>query len=702
MTEGIHKGKEAFKIEANELLDELETALLELEDAPTDSELIGRIFRSMHTIKGSGAMFGFEDIASFTHEVEAVFDSVRHKELLVTPKLIELGLSSHDQIRSMLVAYEGKGTVDENKKQEIIGALRELSSTQKKIEIPNQSRDGIITGSNITNEFVTYRICFIPDSDFFLGNNPFPLLNELRDFGDCSVISHFEGIPDLEELKAEVCYTFWDIILSTEKSIEDIKDVFLFVDNCCELKIEIIDEDIGLSRDDDYKKLGEILIERGDLSSEELDKVLNQQKHLGEILAESGLVDSTEIQSALAEQKQVSEVREKRQEKQSSATIRVPSDKLDNLVNLVGELVTLKAHISQVAQSKDDPDILEISERIERLTAELRDNTMGLRMLQIGSMFSKFKRLVRDLSNDLGKEIIMKTAGEETELDKTIIEQLNDPLVHIIRNSIDHGIELPDDREKKGKPRQGIVHLSAEHSGAHILIKITDDGKGLDRERILNKALDLGLIEPKTKLSDEECFSLIFEPGFSTVKEVTNISGRGVGMDVVKKNIDALRGAIEVSSQKDFGTTFTLKLPLTLAMIDGLLIQVGESFYVFPLSMVDECVALRKEDSMDLHGQPMIKVRDEFLPYIYLREKFKSKGTEAPLVEQIVISQIAGKRIGFAIDAVIGEYQTVIKPLGEVLNGKGKANFSGATILGDGTVALILNINELANNINLK
>jgi two-component system chemotaxis sensor kinase CheA len=510
--------------------------------------------------------------------------------------------------------------------------------------------------------------------------------------GRCQVTAQLDDIPAIESFDPETCKTYWDIILTTRESKNAINDVFIFVEDACELHIDMIDEAHDIDETDEYKKLGEILVEKGDIERQELKTVLSQHKKMGEILLEAGVVDAGHIESALVEQQRVKEVREERQKAEAVKSIRVTSEKLDSLVDLVGELVTVQARLSQTSVKAGDAQLMMIAEEVERLTWELRDSTMSIRMLPIGSTFSKFKRLVRDLSNDLGKEVALTTEGEETELDKTVIERLNDPLVHIIRNSIDHGIEMPDERQAAGKRREGTVHLSATHSGASVLIKITDDGKGLDQEAIVEKAIKNGIIAPDAVLTEKEIFALIFEPGFSTAKKITGVSGRGVGMDVVKRNIDALRGAVEVKSEKGRGSTITLKLPLTLAIIDGLLVKVGADIFVIPLSVVEGCVELKREDIQDAHGRHTRVVRGELVPYVKLRECFQIQG-EALDIEQIVITDVENSRVGFVVDYVIGEHQTVIKTLGRVY--KEVEGVSGATILGDGTVALILDIPRL-------
>jgi len=511
--------------------------------------------------------------------------------------------------------------------------------------------------------------------------------------GECYIGAQLEHIPVLEELNPQHCYLYWDMVLNTTRDINQIRDVFIFVEDQAEIKIDLIDQaDPDNPEETEYKRLGEILMERGDLDSDDLCKALKKQKPLGEVLVEQEIVDQGVVDSALAEQKQVRDIREKRQMESAGSSIRVAADKLDDLVDLVGELVTVQARLSQAAFSRQDAELLSIAEAVERMTAELRDNTMSIRMLPIGTTFSKFKRVVRDLSNDLGKEVNLTTEGGETELDKTVIEQLNDPLMHIIRNCVDHAIELPEVRRKLGKPSAGTVLLSAAHSGANVLIRIQDDGAGLDTDAIRAKAIEKGLIPHDAEPAKKELYHMIFQPGFSTAKKVTGVSGRGVGMDVVKRGIENLRGAIEIESEKGKGTAITLKLPLTLAIIDGLMVDVADDFYILPLSAVEGCIELTRADVAKDKGRHMINVRDRIVPYLRLREIFTMTG-QTPEIEQIVIAEVNGERMGFVVDHVRGQHQTVIKNLGKMY--QNIRGVSGATILGDGTVALILDLPQL-------
>ncbi len=696
--------RQAFKEEAYELLGELETALLELERSPDDADLIGRVFRAMHTIKGSGAMFGFDRISMFTHNVENVYDRIRNGKMSVTKHLIDLTLSACDEIRKML-DETGAGASEDNVVTDALSRsfkeiLQIADSGAASNDIPSPdatfTRGGGApdTGEPADHE-ATWRIRFRPKPGIFItGSNPVLLLNELRDLGICNVLANTDAIPFLDDVDPEACYTSWDIILTTTRDINAIRDVFIFVEDDCDLTIEKIDDGMQSDAEVDYKKLGEILVERGDLSAEKLKEVLSAQKKIGSVLVDSGAVSPDQVQAALVEQQHIRTVRHKRQTVEATASIRVPAEKLDSMVNMVGELVTVQSRLSQISAKFNDLSLIQVSEEVERLTAGLRENTMSIRMLPIGvACFQRFQRLVRDLSAELGKDIILKTDGAETELDKTVIEKLNDPLIHIIRNSIDHGIETPEVRKSSGKSAQGVVHLSAEHSGANVFIRVSDDGAGLDTDTIRAKAVEKGLIAADTMLSEKETFALTLAPGFSTAKAVTSVSGRGVGMDVVKKNIDALQGSIEIESQRGIGTTITLKLPLTMAIIDGLLVRINDTHYIMPLAAIEECVELTREDVARAHGKHMASIRDEIVPYIRLREMFAHSG-DTPAIEQIVTARIDGARMGFVVDQVIGQHQTVIKSMSRIY--RDIEHVSGATILGDGNVALILDLPKLA------
>lgn len=689
--------KETYRNEARELLADLEESLLVLETAPEDAETVGRVFRALHTLKGSGGMAGFDVLAAFTHEIETIFERVRNGSMEVTRQLIDLTLASVDRIRAMAEDQSAEEDPEEEAaRRSLVSRFRALlpeAAGAGPVNAPDRSAPS--TGAAEANRGTpsTFRIRFTPRENLFAtGTNPLMLIEELRELGECRAIAHTDRVPPIESLDPEKCLTRWDVILTTTRDSNAIRDVFLFVEDDCDLAIERIDGPGFEGEDEEYKRIGEILMERGFIGRKDLDRVASGRQRLGDLLVEAGLVLPSQVEAALAEQQQVREARRRACRTEQGSSIRVPAEKLDALVNLVGELVTVQARLGQIAAVPGaGAELIAIAEEVSRLTDELRSTTMNIRMLPIGTLFGTFTRVVRDLALELGKDVRLVTEGAETELDKTVIERLHDPLVHLIRNSVDHGIETPEARSVSGKSGQGTIRLSAEHSAAHVLIRIEDDGKGLDRERIRETALAKGLIAPETVLPENELFGLIFAPGFSTAEQVTSVSGRGVGMDVVKTNLDAMRGSIEVASEPGRGTTITLKLPLTLAIIDGLLVAINDAYFVLPLSIVEECVELSREDA---RGQKrrLLPLRGQIVPYLRLRERFDIGGTP-PEIEQVVITANGHGRMGFVVDKVIGEHQTVIKNLGRVF--RGVQGVSGATLLGDGTVALILDTAQL-------
>ncbi|MGE4319345.1 MAG: chemotaxis protein CheW [Deferribacterales bacterium] len=692
MSTDIHQ--QTFINEATELLNELEQSLLELEDCPDDSELIARVFRAMHTIKGSGAMFGFEHIASLVHGIETAYDMVRNGEASVSKQMLDYSLKSCDIIREMLADQAIKA--DSPLAHEIIDFFGKISKTDKPENKEIKKPAEHDSDRTADHDLKTYRITFKPNRNILLqGCNPMLLIRELKEMGQSSVVIYSHEIPELHELDPEQCYLAWDIILTTDKTEDEIKDVFIFVMDDCELSVTEVDD---LSVDErNEKKIGEILLEKGCLSSSQLNDVLKEKKLLGELMVEKGMVTTEALDSALQEQAHIKNVRsQKNTAAEASSSIRVPSERLDALVDLVGELVTVQARLSQVAGQRNDPEMLKVAEEVERLVWELRDNAMNIRMLEIGSTFSRFKRLVRDLSQELGKEIELVTFGGETEIDKTVIEKLGDPLVHLIRNSIDHGIETPQEREAAGKPPKGHITLQASHAGDSVLIEIIDDGRGINKQAVLSKARAKGLISDSYEPSEKEIFEMIFASGFSTANTVSSVSGRGVGMDVVRKNIEALRGTIDINSAQGVGTSISLKLPLTLAIIDGLLVTIADQFFILPLSIVNECIEFRQSEHESRSGRRIIMVRNELVPFVPLRHFFNMPG-ETPEIQQIVIISVDGKRIGFVVDSVVGDHQTVIKSLGKAF--KEIDCISGASVLGDGSVALIIDIMKIYNDI---
>jgi two-component system, chemotaxis family, sensor kinase CheA len=514
---------------------------------------------------------------------------------------------------------------------------------------------------------VELRIAFAPHLDFFQnGSNPLGILAELATMGNCQTTTKLDGIPRLEDLDPENCHLGFDIRLQTSKSENEIRDVFIFVEDRCDLSIQV-----QATPSDDSQDLATTATYLPAVGS-------------GEISQGSPLPATT------------GNAPPANRPSDGASSIRVSAQKLDNLVDLVGELVIAQARLAQVASTRGDDQLFSVAEDIGRLSAELRDSTLDIRMVPIGTTFVRFRRLVHDLSSELGKEIQLETDGADTELDKTMIERLFDPLVHLIRNSCDHGIESPEARQRAGKNAAGTVRLTAYHSGQNVVLEIKDDGAGLDPVAIRRKAIDSELIDKDGQLPPEEIYKLIFLPGFSTAKAVTNLSGRGVGMDVVKRSVEALRGQIEIASELGKGTTIRLQLPLTLAIIEGLLVDVGAGKFVLPMAMVEECVELTTADVERSHHNRLAIVRGELVPYIRLRDWFGNTG-ERPDIEQIAITTAEGKRFGFVVDSVVGQHQTVIKSLGRMY--QHVRGLSGATILGDGTLALIVDVPALLRTV---
>lgn len=706
------KFKETFREEAEELLSQLEDILLELEERPGDIELVNAAFRAIHTVKGSAGMFGFEKAGRFTHDLETLLDACRNGKRAVDKGIVDLSLRARDKIRTLLMDEDASGPFDAVAvalMEEFKAAVDEVGDGKAKVAgtaapgaaaVQAQPEPATAPGAaaeaggdrrgagEAKREAETFRIRFVPAPEVFMnGTKVLRLFEELAALGELSSVPDVSAIPPLEALDPETCFVRWDAMLTTDKGVDAIKDVFIFVEGQSSLTIEPIPAS-GMAGEGG-RRLGEILVDRGLVKPEDLGEALRSQRKLGEVLVERNVVSSSELKSALAEQEHLKRVQEKQGEA-IGTSIRVASDKLDQLVDLVGELVTMQARLQRTSTDLADGTLSSITEQMDRLVSQLRDNAMGMRMLPIGSTFNKFRRVVRDLSAELGKDVDLVAVGAETELDKTVIERLNDPLVHIIRNSLDHGIEPPDQRVAAGKPPRGTVKLTAEHSGANVVITVSDDGKGMDMQAIRAKALERGIIGPQDALSESEALLLVFKPGFSTAKNVTSVSGRGVGMDVVKREIDSLGGTVSVETKAGKGSSIILKIPLTLAIIEGLLVRVSEEHFVLPLSVVEACV--ERGPAAD-GGSSLIPYRGELIPCVDLRRFFAVPGEEGEH-GQVVVVNAQDARIGLAVDAVVGENQTVIKPLGRMF--RDASGLSGATILGDGRVALIVDCLKLS------
>ncbi|MBL9166627.1 MAG: chemotaxis protein CheA [Verrucomicrobiales bacterium] len=667
-----------FLQEADDLLGLIEEVALEVDPLAPDAEDVNRLFRAFHTIKGSGAMFGFDAVAAFTHHVETALDRVREGQLGLSQELIGLVLAAKDHIKFLLdpAPAPSSGSADESGR--IIASLNGLwnpggASVLRNDTLPAPPSATIPPPPTGIRPRESFQIQFRPDPALLLsGTSPVALLKELLALGDGTLVAKLEEVPELALLQPDQCHFAWDIHLSTDKGLNAIQDVFIFVQDGSTILIEPVPPSAK----------GALMVQIPETSPRAASQP-NPAATAPALGRTEGRSASTPKTSAVPTGVGA------RKAPGKDNTVRVPSEKLDHLVNLVGELVMNQSRLSQAASRFDSPDLAVPVEEIERLVSELRDDVLGIRMMPIGSTFNRFKRLVHDLSAELGKEIDLLTEGAETELDKTVLDQLGDPLVHLIRNSLDHGIEAADVRQKRGKPRRGTIRLAAAHTGSNVVVTIQDDGKGLDTAAIRAKAVEKQLIPADASLSDKEIFNLIFLPGFSTAQQVTSISGRGVGMDVVKRQIDALRGSVSIASEVGVGTTIALTLPLTLAIIDGLLVELGGDQFIIPMSIVTENVELLRHERSRNNGRNVVAIRGELVPYLRLREVFDVRSAELDL-EKIVIVRHEDQRVGLVVDRVLGSHQTVIQSLGRFYRNVGIV--SGATIMGDGRVALILDL----------
>ncbi len=706
----LDEALQTFLVESRELLQAMEDALLRIEQQGAgDEEGINAIFRAAHTIKGTAGLFALDDIVAFTHVVESVLDRIRRHEIAFDHQLISLFLSSCDHI-NQLVDQIAEGAAGASAELQAAGEKtsqqlrRYLGDTPPAATVPelHQTRIESSGGGVVESDNWHISLRFGPDV-LRNGMDPLSFLRYLQRMGEIVTLHTLaETMPAAAEMDPESCYLGFEINFRSAADKAAIASVFDFVRDDAVIHIlpprSRIAEYIAVihSLPEDEMQLGQILVRCGSLTEAELQQGLKEQAEaaqpstpLGEILVAEGNVAPAVVEAALAKQQQVKEVKAKQ-----NKVIRVDADKLDHLINLIGEMVIAGAGVSINAQRSGDESMQEAASTMMRLIEEVRDSALTLRMVQIGETFNRFQRVVRDVSQEIGKDIRLEISGAETELDKTVVEKIGDPLMHLVRNSMDHGIEAAETRLTRGKSAQGTVRLNAYHDSGSIVIEVSDDGGGLDRERILNKAIERGMVQAGHQLSDQDVYKLIFEAGFSTAEQVTNLSGRGVGMDVVRKNIEALRGSIEIDSMAGQGTTIRIRLPLTLAIIDGFQVGVSDTSFVIPLDMVVECLELSEADRQAMHERNYINLRGKVLPYLYLRDLFGIEGKPVRR-ENIVVVQFGGNRAGFVVDNLMGEFQTVIKPLGRIFsNLKGIA---GSTILGSGEVALILDVPALVN-----
>ena len=681
--------QESFFTESAEHVETMEAGFLELEERPQDLDLLNRIFRAAHSVKGNAGMFNFTAIAGLTHKMENVLDLMRNEKMPVTPHAVDVLLRSLDGLKSLLDAAQGEGEADE---EAIQGLEQELQACQDgdsgSAVTENHPAAHEATAPQV-NPWRLIKIDWVPLPELFQrGLDPAQIFKELHELGMVKLLQvQAEHIPPLESMDPERCYLTWAVEVETDVPMEKIEAIFDFVRDGSELTIT----DCAPKQAEPYKRVGDILVEEGVVTPGEVADGLAKQKPLGEILVEDKKVTPQQVDKALQKQKQ--------QKKGEAASIRVDTEKIDKLINLVGELVITQSMITDLGEKFTIDQLPVLQERIvqlERNTRELQERVMSIRMMPIGSAFHRFPRLVRDLAGKSGKQIQLVMSGEETELDKTLIEAIGDPLTHLVRNSADHGLEGPEERVAAGKPERGTVRLHAFHDGGNICIAVEDDGRGLNRDKIVAKAVERGLIADGATMNDEDVYQLIFRAGFSTADTITDVSGRGVGMDVVKRNIEGLGGSVAIQSTPGKGSRLTLKLPLTLAIIDGMTVRVGENNYIIPLITVTESIRPKASDLQRIVGKgEVVNLRGEWVPLVRLYEAFNvTPEYTDPVQALLVIVEVENKRIAVLVDELTGQQQVVIKTLEQ--NYRKIEGISGATILGDGQVALILDVPGLA------
>lgn len=705
--------KEKFAIEAEEKIADLETAILVLEDNPDDKTKIESLFGALHSLKGSGGMFGYNKISEYTHDIETIYDYVRKDRIKINTELLDVTLRAIDHLKLLLKMGDDLDVQSENEHQIKTAQIKEWASVKlKAAQIDQPVSTPVYLDQAMVNNVIatrTYFISFKPHEHIFdNGTKPLYLIDELCALGDAFAIPHFEKIPGLDSINPQLCYTWWEIFLATDESQGTIADVFIFVEDESKIYIQNIAEDNLFEFEAFTGYLNFLRKENAHTDLKDLKKIINDLP-LREIVPETKIevprddvqpIDlsgpTTDGDTAAASKPELKPAPNKvtapaRAAETAISSIRVSSEKIDILMNLVSEMVTIQARLSMYAEKKNDLDLISIAENVQKLSKQLRDNAFSISLIPIASILTRFQRLVRDLSVTLGKKVKFVIEGQGTELDKTIIERVTDPLLHILRNSLDHGIETPEVRKQNGKPEEGTIIFRAFYSGSNIHIEVKDDGAGIDKNRVLKKAIQNKLVHEDDKLSETQILNLIFAPGFSTATKVSDVSGRGVGMDVVNKKISEIRGEVLINSELGKGTTITIVLPLTLSIIDGMQVMIGKTCYIIPTSAVYKIYSV-KHAEVEKAFDNIIVIDGRQIPYFYLREQFKIKDA-IPIKEEVLVVKYENREVGLIIDKVIGEFQTVLKPLGK--HYKNQEFISGGTILGDGNVALVLDTNKI-------
>lgn len=664
---------DVFFEESFEGLEVMESGLLDMDPGTVDDETINTIFRAAHSIKGGSGTFGLMQVADFTHVMETLLDEMRDGKREVTHEAVDLLLQSVDCLREMLSANRNDDDVDEERVQGLQNALQEmLDNGGDTAASPQANLLGVDESSALASAGEQgWQIKFAPHTHLFsTGNDPVRIFRELSLLGKLEATPNTTKLPEINAFHVDDCFLSWDLTLTGGVDLSDIQEVFEWVEDDCDLEISPLAQAVNT------------LENAAEAVSNEVVGVPSEPQ-----------AETVKKPAAKPKSKSKSP-----KSKESSTSIRVGTDKVDKLIDLVGELVITQSMLGQIGEDFHIGRLEQLRDglaQFERNTRELQESVMRIRMMPISFAFNRFPRMVHDVSQKLGKKVELKMMGESTEVDKTVMEKIGDPLVHLVRNSIDHGIEMPDARVEKGKPAEGTVLLNAFHRGGSIVIEIIDDGAGIDRERVLEKAISKGLVDENDgeKMSDTDVFNLLFEPGFSTAESVSDLSGRGVGMDVVRSNVRELGGSVDVISELGAGSTFTIRLPLTLAIVDGQTIQVGNETYIVPLVSIVESIQVSSDMINMVAGRgETLKLRDEYLPIIRLHELFGADDDSGRDLTEglLVIVDYPGGRRALFVDELLGQQQVVIKSLEQ--NYQKVEGISGATILGDGSVALILDI----------
>ncbi len=658
------KLQDIFLAEAQELIVDIEKALLILESDLHSKDGISAIFRSMHTLKGAAGMFGFKEVNDITHHLETIYQDIRDAKREMNEVILRTTFKTLDHLRILLGNDSFNPAEVDSNHESLLVTIKELGDAVT-ITSNGQSKE-----VEKTKEESTYYIYLLPNANILKnGTNPLYLVDDLLALGHGISLPFFNTLPELNSVESDISYIGFEVILSTDKNEADIQGVFIFAEDQCTIIIKKIADGNSLK----------------DISEEEL--LWTKRTELSPLGFDS-------IQASLAKKninKKILAEGARGKASQKASNVRVSAERLDELMNLVSELVTTQARLALFSTLNTSVELESISENIEKITRRLRDTAFTMSLVPLDSIVVRFQRLVSDLSKELNKEIDFKAEGMDTKIDKFIIEKLTDPLLHLLRNSIDHGIEMPEARKAKGKSPKGTVLLKSYYSGASVVIEISDDGAGINLEKVKAKAISSGLIDPNAVLSEQELIDLIFVPGFSTAAQVTGVSGRGVGMDVVKRNIGDIRGEISVTTKPGAGSTFVIKLPLTLSILDGLLVKIGNTDFILPLSSVVKCYEVETKLLQTTFNQ-WITLEGKRTPFIFLRDEFNITD-EVPALSQIINVPYNNSIVGLAVDKIEGEYQAVLKPLGPYYQGRDE--FSGATILGNGTVALVLDSNKL-------